>query len=257
MLSLFKKHSGKYEIVKGYISASTFSYLTMDSIEQISGQEQVYIMRIKAFLADFDGTLVYNDMLDVLCGINGKEEDSRTLNEAFIIGKSKGLLTLKRRIDFLAGVTLEQIKDKLDENNYLIDGAKELFSYLAKNKITTVLHSGNITPVLQYYQKILNIDYVLGTTPRMNGNVITGIELSDIGDIDFKALGCRNILNELEIDRKEVVCLGDSPSDSAIFSMSAISIAINPKGNIAEKADYVIHGNLRKAIDVMSKVLAE
>lgn len=214
-------------------------------------------MKIKAFLSDFDGTLVNKDILDVVCGICGKEKESRMLNEEFIAGKREGLPTLKQRIDYLSGISLDQISKKLDERNYLIDGAEELFEFLTSHNIITILHSGNITPVLKYYQKLLNIDYVLGTSPRMIGNVIQGIEVSDFGSRDFKVKGCEGILEQLGIDKSEVVCIGDAPSDSDIFDLSAVSIAINPKGNIAEKADYVIHDSLKNAITILEKIIAE
>ncbi|HAN10502.1 MAG TPA: hypothetical protein DCP90_07800 [Clostridiales bacterium] len=77
-------------------------------------------MSIRAFLIDFDGTLVNTDILDVICDINGCGSESKKLNEEFHLGIRKGLSTLKERIDFLNGVTLEDIQDKLNENNYLI-----------------------------------------------------------------------------------------------------------------------------------------
>jgi len=214
-------------------------------------------MKIKAFLSDFDGTLVNKDILDVVCGINGKENESRVLNEEFIDGKREGLPTLKQRIDFLSGISLTQIATKLDENNYLIDGAKELFSFLKSRNIVTVLHSGNITPVLKYYQQLLGIDYILGTSPRMEGDKILGIEVNDFGSRDFKLKGCERILAELAIDPADVACIGDAPSDAAIFDLSAVSIAINPKGNIADKADYVINDSLIHAIPILERLLSE
>ena len=72
---------------------------------------------MKIFLSDFDGTIVSKDILDVLCGINGKEEISKQLNEEFISGKREGLPTLKQRIDFLQGISYSQIYKKLEENN--------------------------------------------------------------------------------------------------------------------------------------------
>jgi 2-hydroxy-3-keto-5-methylthiopentenyl-1-phosphate phosphatase len=57
-------------------------------------------MSKKIFLCDFDGTLVYRDILDVICGTVGKEEESQKLNEEFIAGKRENLPTLKKRIDF-------------------------------------------------------------------------------------------------------------------------------------------------------------
>ena len=39
----------------------------------------------KLFIFDFDGTLVKEDILDVICEIVEKKEESRIINEKFII----------------------------------------------------------------------------------------------------------------------------------------------------------------------------
>jgi 2-hydroxy-3-keto-5-methylthiopentenyl-1-phosphate phosphatase len=72
-------------------------------------------MKYKIFLSDFDGTFVYEDILDVVCGINNKYEESKKINEGIISGKISGLNYIKQRIDFLEGVTNEQIKELLDK----------------------------------------------------------------------------------------------------------------------------------------------
>ena len=207
----------------------------------------------KVFLSDFDGTLVNTDILDVLCGINGKEEESKRLNEEFIAGKREGLPTLKQRIDFLNGVTTEQIKEKLDECNYLVDGAKELFAYLKENGYITVLHSGNLVPVLEYYQNLLGIDYVVGNAPRMNGNTIIGIEIEDFASRNFKVDGCQKIIDEIGDKKKDVLAIGDSPADRAVFSLADKRIVINPKGGIEQEADIVLKNSLAELISVLAK----
>lgn len=212
-------------------------------------------MSVKIFLSDFDGTLVNKDILDVLCGINGKEEESKTLNEEFVAGKREGLPTLKQRIDFLHGISRQQIKDKLDNNNYLLPGAVELFKFLKVNDIITVLHSGNIVPTLEYYQQLLGIDYIIGTSPRMDSDVISGIEITDFESRDFKVNGCKKVIEKLGIAFEEIVAIGDSPADAAVFEIAKTTIAINPKGNIAEKATYVIEDNLINAIDIVKKLI--
>lgn len=210
---------------------------------------------MKIFLSDFDGTLVNKDILDVLCGINGKEELSNQLNEEFIAGKRDGLPTLKQRIDFLNGISSTQIFDKLNENNYLIDGAYELFSFLKSKNIITVLHSGNLVPVLNYYQKILDIDYVVGNNPRMNGDIISGIELSDFAGRDFKVLGCKKIIDKLEINKKDIFAIGDSPADIPVFELAGTKIVINAKNDVDKLADIVLKNNLAELIPILKEVL--
>ena len=112
-------------------------------------------MKKKIFLFDFDGTIVTEDILDILCDIVGKKEESRLINYKKNIGKLTGLQPLCDRINFLHGVSYQQIKKKLDEDNYLRKGTIELFKYLKDNNFITILSSGNIIPVLRYYQELL------------------------------------------------------------------------------------------------------
>lgn len=210
---------------------------------------------MKIFLSDFDGTLVNKDILDVLCGINGKEAESRRLNEEFIAGKRDGLPTLKQRIDFLSGVSYQQIYNKLEENNYLIEGAYELFSELKKRGVITVLHSGNLTPVLRYYQETLGISYIVGNTPRMKNDIITGIELSDFAGRDFKVLGCKKIIEKYNVKKSNIIAIGDSPADLPVFNIAGTKIVINAKNKIENEADIVLNNNLTELLPILDKIL--
>jgi HAD superfamily phosphoserine phosphatase-like hydrolase len=212
---------------------------------------------LKAVLLDFDGTLVNKDILDVVCGIVGKEQESEQLNQDFHSGKLPGLTALITRINFLKGVTLTQISNKLDENAYLMPGAHELFSYFKQHSIISIIHSGNLIPILEYYKTLLNADYIVGTHPKMNGDFILGISEEDFPGKDFKVKGVINILEELSINGKEAFAIGDSPADKAIFELAEKSIAIDPKGDIDKYADYVIKGSLQYAIPVIDEFLHE
>lgn len=210
---------------------------------------------MKIFLSDFDGTLVNKDILDVLCGINGKELESKRLNEEFLAGKREGLPTLKQRIDFLSGISYQQIYNKLEENNYLIEGAYELFAELKKQGVITVLHSGNITPVLKYYQEKLGISYIVGNEPRMDGDIITGIELSDFAGRDFKVVGCKKIIDKYKVEKDDIIAIGDSPADLPVFAVAGVKIVINAKNNVEKEADIVLNSKLTELMPVLGKIL--
>lgn len=211
-------------------------------------------MNKKLFLCDFDGTLVNKDLLDVVCGIVGKEEESHVLNLEFINGKREGLPTLKKRIDFLKGVSIERIKTCLSSNSYLIKGAEELFQYLKNNNYISVLHSGNLVPILEFYKELLGIDYLIGTSPRIQDGIIQGIELEDFNGREFKVNGCKAIIEELGFEKKNIIALDDSPSGLGVFGLADTKIAINPKANLTEYSDYVVEEDLNQVVEILKKL---
>ena len=208
-------------------------------------------MEVKAVLIDFDGTIVNKDVLDVVCGIAGKEEESKKINEEFHAGKRKGLSPLIERINFLRGISTEQINDKLIENDYLIKGVKEFFDFLNSNGIISILNSGNLVPILEYYKKKLGISYVVGTKPRMNGNKIISISEDDFSGNNFKLIDSKVILDNLGIKSENIISIGDSPADKPLFEFAEKAIAINPKNGIKKFADFEIEEDLSKAIEII------
>lgn len=206
---------------------------------------------IKAVLLDFDGTLVNRDILDIICGIAGKKQESEKLNRDFLSGKLTGLTALITRINFLQGLYVSQIQNQIEQNPYLTKGANEFLDFLKHQKTISILHSGNIIPVIIYYQKLLRIDYIVGTRPKMKGEKIVGISEVDFPGKDFKVLGVKKVLDKLNISPEETIAIGDSPADRGIFEFAGKSIAINPKNGIDRVSDFVIENDLAKAIPII------
>ncbi len=208
---------------------------------------------LKVVLHDFDGTLVTKDILDVACGIMGKEAESRKINEEFHLGLRPGIETLVERINFLKGITLDQVSDELDKNSYLMPGAQEWIKFLKENNIVVILHSGNIEPILKYYQDLLKIDYIIGTKPKIEDETIQGIEETNVPKPNFKVERIDLILKKLGISPEDTLAIGDSIADKKVFEYAGSSIAINPKGGVEKYATYTIEDDLSLAIALTKK----
>ena len=195
----------------------------------------------KIFLFDFDGTLVTEDMLDCVCDIVGKKQESIDINKKVINGEVTGLEPLCSRINFLKGVSYNQIKEKINSNNYLQNGAIQLFEELNKRGFITVLSSGNILPILKYYKELLNINYIFGSQPKMENDIIQGITINDFEGDDFKYNSCLEIINKYNAKKENIFAVGDSYVDIGILSLAGHSFAINPKGGIEKEVDYTIN----------------
>ncbi len=206
---------------------------------------------IKACLLDFDGTLTTKDMLTVITGIAGKLEESQKLGDQFIRGEIEGLDALVARINLLAGVSVSDIEEFLDKDRGYMPGLKELMRFFRDNDIITIVASGNIIPVLRYYQKILGFDYVVGSNTDMDGDKILGIRRESYPSLYFKKDGINKILETLNIEKENIVAIGDGPGDKQMFEMAGYSIAFNPQGGIEKSADTVVEGDLNKVMEVL------
>lgn len=211
-------------------------------------------MRIKAVLIDFDKTITKEDMSDLLADRVGKHEEGERLNELFQEGKLPGLTGLIQRINFLQGMTVEEMRDMVSENDQLRKGAKELFAYFKEKGIISIIASGSIVPFLEIYQEILGVDYLVGSRPKMKDGTLQSISEEDFSGLDFKVRDSKKILDELQISPDELVAIGDSPADLGLFDLAAVSIGVNPHERIRDKVDHVIEEDLSLIIPILEEL---
>lgn len=173
------------------------------------------------------------------------------INEKKHTGELTGFQPLCDRINFLHGISYEQIKEKLNEENYLRKGSIELFKYLKENNFITIFSSGNIMPVLRYYKELLGIDYIFGSNPKMNGDIIDNINVSDFSGKDFKYNSCLDVIKNLNISKSDIYGIGDSIHDIKMLSLAGHKFAIDPKEKIEEHVDIVLKNDISEVINYL------
>ena len=208
-------------------------------------------MKITTAFLDLDRTLVTEDLLDIVCEIVGKRADSEALNDQFRSGARSGSETIVDRINLLKGVSVSAIEEKLGQRDYLRQGAQELVDYLRGKRVTTVIQSRNITPVLAFYQRVLGTRYILGTDAGVVDEVIQGVTEAGM----MKSERGRLFLEQHGILPSEALAIGDSMGDRRTFELVGASIAINPTGGIERYATAVIYDDLNLAIPIIEEML--
>ncbi len=211
-------------------------------------------MNVKAALVDFDYTITTKDTLDILAKRFNKEAETAKLDRLFWEGKLPGLQGLVRRINLLKGLTRQEINETLNNEDYLRDGAFQLFEYFKKNKITTIIASGNILPVLEIANLKLGAEYLVCSKPKMVDDAIDSITEDDYSGDDFKIRDSQKILNELGIASDSIIAIGDSPADKSLFEFARISFAVEPKNGIEKYTEYMINESLAEIIPILEQI---
>jgi phosphoserine phosphatase len=155
------------------------------------------------------------------------------------------------RTRLLAGIPLSKVDEVLQGLDCLMPGAQSLFDFFHQNNIVTIVASGSMMPILQHYQRLLGIDYLVGTTPTIRDGVIVSMTDEDAPRDGFKLAGVTSLLDRLGISFDQAIAIGDSPADRDLLIHAAVAIAINPVGGVEEVADHVLINDLSPAIGIL------
>jgi phosphoserine phosphatase len=143
--------------------------------------------------------------------------------------------------------------DLIKETEY-IEGVQEVFNKI--NVKTAIISSGSIR-LARRAQKDLGIDYVFANELVVKDNKISGEFIWPTGaGKKEKVVILKRLSNELGIDLKEVIYVGDSDIDVEAFKVVGKSIAFNAVSEELKKiADVVIDKqDLREILPHLEKL---
>jgi len=135
---------------------------------------------------------------------------------------------------------IQEIKN-IYRNAPIMKGAKELISFLQKNKITTAIVSAGVDILAHQIQQQLNIDLCYANTLNVDSNN----QLDGTGTVNVplchKDKPIQKILIEKKLSAHQAISIGNSCFDLPMFYAVGIGIAFNPHDQcIKNEADQVI-----------------
>ena len=194
----------------------------------------------KLFLTDMDSTIIKQECIDELAHYAGVREEVSLITEKSMNGEISFTEAFVERVGLLKGMDVN-VLDKVYLNIELNDGAEILLKNLCKRDIHTVLVSGGFTYFTDKLSKKLGFSENYANKLEILDNIITGKILPPVIDGKAKRDILDKITQKLNINRNDVVSVGDGANDVEMISNSALGVSYYGKNILKSRANAQIN----------------
>jgi phosphoserine phosphatase len=194
----------------------------------------------KIFLADMDATMIKDETLDNLVKIAGIKADIDKLSKLAMDGKISLRDTLKFRVSYLKGKSIQLIKKVIKKIRFN-EGSKVLVKTLNKNGYHTSLVTGGFQPISTYVGKVLGFRKVISNRFVIKNNKFTGEYIPITGKQNSKLVYLNEICKEKKIDKlKHALAVGDGANDLGMLQNSGLGIGYHSHQIVKKLVDNQI-----------------
>lgn len=200
---------------------------------------------------DVDSTLIEQEVIEVLASFAGKEQEVRQVTERAMAGELDFAGSLRARVATLKGMPVSIISKAL-EIIKLTPGAIELIDYVHKHNGKVAAVSGGFVEILEPLSRALALDFYRGNQLEVVDGILTGEVNPPIIDKPAKAIALKEWAEQLGLDLKSTIAIGDGANDLDMMQVAGLSIGFGAKPRVRTKADVLIDsGNLADAIALL------
>lgn len=173
---------------------------------------------------DVDGTLILEEVIDLLGREAGREEEISLITSRAMRGELNFESSLRKRVSLLEGLPVS-VFDKVFKSIHLSPNAQEFISILQKNGILVGLVSGGFTPIVERLAKSLGIAYFSANQLEVKDGLLTGELVGQIISPEVKKDTLEQWRKELQLPRERTVAIGDGANDLLMLMSAGLGIA--------------------------------
>ena len=177
---------------------------------------------------DVDGTLILEEVIDLLGREAGREEEISQITSQAMRGELDFESSLRKRVSLLAGLPVS-VFDKVFNTIHLSPNVQEFISILQKNGILVGLVSGGFTPIVARLAKSLGIAYFSANQLEIKDCLLTGKLVGQIISPEIKQATLEQWRKELQLPRARTVAIGDGVNDLLMLKSAGLGIAFCAK----------------------------
>jgi phosphoserine phosphatase len=197
-------------------------------------------MQLKLALIDLDGTLKRErDPYICLHRGLGTLDRADEFTQLGLEGKISYGEWLRRDVELWAGQPTERVLDLLRANPY-VPGARALLRLLKRAGVTVALISTGLTFHTDLVRAEFGLDYGFANEALVADGHLTGEAVAWVPE-GGKGIIADRLIAELAVSSTELLAVGDSSSDIALFERAGRSVAVHPSSDaVRAVADLVL-----------------
>lgn len=197
---------------------------------------------------DVDGTLILEEVIDLLGREVGREEEISQITSRAMRGELDFESSLRDRVSFLEGLPIS-VFDTVFNSIHLSPNAQEFISILQKNGILVGLVSGGFTPIVERLAKSLGIAYFSANQVEVKNGLLTGKLIGQIINPEVKKDTQEQWRKELKLSKERTIAIGDGANDLFMLKSAGLGIAFCAKEVL--KQEIPNHVDKRDFLEVL------
>ena len=197
---------------------------------------------------DVDGTLILEEVIDLLGREAGCEEEISQITSQAMRGEIDFESSLRKRVSLLEGLSIS-VFDKVFNSIHLSPNAQEFISILQKKGILVGLVSGGFTPIVERLTKSLGIAYFSANQLEVKDGLLTGKLVGQIISPQVKKETLEKWRKELKFSKERTIAIGDGANDLLMLKSAGLGIAFCAKEVL--KQEIPNHVDKRDFLEVL------
>ena len=197
---------------------------------------------------DVDGTLILEEVIDILGREAGREEEISQITSRAMRGELNFESSLRKRVSLLEGLPVS-VFDKAFDSIHLSPNVQEFISILQKNGILVGLVSAGFTPIVERLAKSLGIAYFSANQLEDKDDHLTGKLVGQIISPQVKKETLEKWREELKLPQERTVAIGDGANDLLMLKSAGLGIAFCAKEVLKEEIQH--HVDKRDFLEVL------
>ena len=197
---------------------------------------------------DVDGTLIAEEVIDLLGKEAGCEEEISQITSQAMRGELDFETSLRGRVALLEGLQIS-VFDTVFKSIHLSKNAQEFISILQKKGILVGLVSGGFAPIVERLAKSLGITYYSANQLEVKDGFLTGRLVGEIVTGQEKQATLEKWRKELGLPKERTIAIGDGANDLLMLKTAGWSIAFCAKEVV--KSEIACHVDTRDFFEVL------